>query len=51
MKNLDLKQMGVKELSVREQQEVEGGFWLFVTAALIVIGIGAFIGQKIWQNT
>lgn len=36
---LDLEKMGLVEMSSAEQEEVDGGFLLFLAAALILIGI------------
>jgi lactobin A/cerein 7B family class IIb bacteriocin len=48
MKNLE--KFGVQELNETELKETQGGFWLLITAALIGLGIGLFIGHKIWNE-
>lgn len=42
---LDLEKIGVSELSIKEQKEVEGG-WLFILASFLVgVLIGLIEGQ------
>ncbi len=55
MKNLDLKQIGVQELSAVEQRDVEGGFdvlgYLGAVAAVVFIldeayDVGYYLGSQ-----
>jgi len=49
MKNFDLKQMGVQELSIEETLETQGGLVLAIIAVglcvLYLVGIGAAAAQ------
>ncbi len=43
---MNLKQFNVKELSVKEAKEIEGGFWLHILVFAVAAAIGYLIGSQ-----